>query len=70
MVSEERKEELYDYHCSETNESETQNWRNDLTDEEELLVKEWDTAYDKVRNNLIASIYRQQHINETDSLER
>lgn len=45
MISKERIEELESYFWDETNDEETQEWRNDLNDEEEKLVSEWDEKY-------------------------
>lgn len=39
------KEELYDNWSNETNDSATQEWRDDLTPEEEALVRQWDARY-------------------------
>lgn len=42
MISKERLEELENYFWSETNDEETQEWREDLNDEEQELINEWD----------------------------
>jgi hypothetical protein len=45
MISKERIEELESYFWDETNDVETQEWRDDLNDEEEKLISEWDEKY-------------------------
>lgn len=42
MITEERREELTQLWSEETNDPETEEWRNELTPEEEELVKGWD----------------------------
>lgn len=44
-IGAERVEELQHYSDYETNDEETQEWRDDLTDEETLLVDFWDRRY-------------------------
>ncbi len=46
MLETARKKELYRLWCEETNEAETQEWRQDLTAEEDELVELWDGGYD------------------------
>ncbi len=46
MVSMERKMELQDLWGNETNEDWTQEWRDDLSEEELALVDQWDKQYD------------------------
>jgi len=46
-VSDERRDELLELFWSETNEDWTQEWRDDLTPEESVLVDGWDDAYEK-----------------------
>lgn len=45
MIPDWRKEHLLDNWMNETNEEETQEWRNELTPEEEKLVEEWDNKF-------------------------
>ena len=45
MITEEREEELYRYSLSESNDPETQEWREHLTDEEYLMVSRWDKQW-------------------------
>lgn len=42
MISKERMEELEHYFWEESNDEDTQEWREDLNEEEEKLVSEWD----------------------------
>ena len=42
MITQERYEELESYWNDETNDEDTQEWRYELTQEEEELVDEWD----------------------------
>ena len=46
-ITDERKEALLDCWDNETNEAETQEWRDNLTEEEAKLVAEWDMQYAK-----------------------
>ena len=45
MISQERKEYLLDLWFEETNEDWTQVWRNELNQEERVLVSLWDSGY-------------------------
>jgi hypothetical protein len=45
MISQERIEELESYFWDETNDEDTQEWRNDLDEEEEKLVDKWEKQY-------------------------
>ena len=44
-MSTERIEELWEWFNSETNDEETQIWRDWLTAEESILVDKWDASY-------------------------
>ena len=44
-IDKERREYLEDMFSSETNDEDTQEWRDDLTPEESALIDEWDKAY-------------------------
>ena len=44
-MDENRRQELYDSWSAETNEPETEEWRDDLTPEEAALVDQWDAAF-------------------------
>lgn len=44
-ITDERKEALLDCWDNETNEAETQEWRDNLTEEEAKLVAEWGKRY-------------------------
>jgi hypothetical protein len=46
MISTERRIELRENHDAETNDEETEEWRDGLTDEERALVTEWDKRYE------------------------
>lgn len=60
MITEERVDELQDLFWSETNEDWTQEWRDDLTDEEEFLVKKWDRDYTQSTLKLCEQILEHQ----------
>ncbi len=45
MISEERKAELQELWWDETNEDWTQEWRDELTKEEQALINQWDEQY-------------------------
>ncbi len=45
MVAPERMEELESYFWNESNDEETEYWREDLTGEEQKIVNEWDKQY-------------------------
>lgn len=45
MITEERIEEMKEYFWAETNDPETEEWREDLTKEEAALVESWDDDY-------------------------
>lgn len=55
MITAERSEELHRLWNYETDEEDTQQWRDELTDEEQELVAEWDLNYARAVSNL----YRQ-----------
>lgn len=46
MITEERREYLLWAWSEETNDPETEEWREELTPEEEELVKGWDKGYE------------------------
>lgn len=46
MITEKRLELLYSYWCSETNDPESEEWRDDLTAEEYDVVDDWDRHFD------------------------
>lgn len=56
MISEERRQEIDRLFWAETNDPETEEWREDLTPEEAALVAEWDegvaAAFDKMYADL------------------
>ena len=41
-MNDDRKQELYAWWCAETNDPETEEWREDLSPEETSLVEQWD----------------------------
>lgn len=47
MISEDRKNEIYDSWLAETNDPETEEWRDDLTAEEAALVDGWDEGFER-----------------------
>ena len=51
-----RKEALLDNWNAETSEPESQEWREDLTEEEAALVESWDKKYSKGIYNLCSDI--------------
>lgn len=55
MISEKRRKELEKFFWEESNEEESQEWRDSLTCEEEILVSEWDGTV----NNGIAKLCEQ-----------
>lgn len=46
MITEDRKAEMYEMFLSETNEPDSEEWREDLTEEEIALVDAWDEAFE------------------------
>ncbi|MBR4856330.1 MAG: hypothetical protein IKU94_06860 [Bacteroidaceae bacterium] len=44
MITAERRDEMYSLWCNETSEPETEEWRWDLTEEEQELIVEWDNG--------------------------
>jgi len=52
----ERREELYRLWCEETNEAETQEWRQELAPEELDLVAQWDMGYAQGVNTLCSRL--------------
>ncbi|MCL1810414.1 MAG: hypothetical protein FWG42_11725 [Clostridiales bacterium] len=60
MISKERLEEISSYFNDETNDEETQEWRDDLTSEECELITEWDDNYAKGVYRLCKAIIEAQ----------
>lgn len=58
MITDERKAELEYWHGEETNEEESQEWRDDLTFEELEYVEQLDEQYAKVMRKLAKEIVR------------
>ena len=52
MISEERLLELEYLYWHETNDEETQEWREKLTDEEEALISTWDKQHEERIQNI------------------
>lgn len=46
MIRDERRKELESLFWAETNEDWTQEWRDDLTPEEAVMVEKWDRDYE------------------------
>ena len=55
-MTEERKSELYALWGNETNDPETEEWREDLTPEEATMVDEWDGAVEAGYIRAVAKI--------------
>lgn len=62
VLSDERKDELYDWFYAETNDEETLEYRFELTEEEELYIQELDRLYDIGMNNAIKEWQRIQSL--------
>ena len=45
-MTEEQRNYLYQLWCEETNDPETEEWRENLTPEETAVVEEWDEKFD------------------------
>ena len=56
MVTKERIEEMEENFWSESNDEDTQDWRETLTDEEMKLVDKWDNEYAKITVKLCKQI--------------
>jgi hypothetical protein len=56
MISNERLEELESYFWEESNDEDTQLWREDLSEEEDKLISEWDKKYNVGIANLCEQI--------------
>ncbi|MCL2060521.1 MAG: hypothetical protein FWH01_15970 [Oscillospiraceae bacterium] len=62
MITKERIAELESMFWSETNEPWTTDWREELTDEEDELIFEWDEQVSRGFRNLILEIHRLQEL--------
>lgn len=60
MISENRLQEMEDLFWSETNDPETEEWRDDLTPEEADIVAEWDERTANGMARLIGDILREE----------
>ena len=67
MITDERLNELHEMFWSETNEDWTQEWRDELTEEEDALVFEWDEKAMRGLLNLCNEILRLQRIREENA---
>ena len=67
MITDERLEDLHKMFWSETNENWTREWREELTDEEDALIYEWDEEVSRGFMNLCTEILRLQKIREDSS---
>ena len=63
-IEEDRLEELKEWHDAETNDPETQEWRDDLTPDEQAVVAKWDRQYALGIGKLAKAIIAQQHMNK------
>jgi hypothetical protein len=59
MISQERLEELKSYFWAETDEEESQEWRENLSDEEAQLINEWNEKYNIAYDKVITEIHKQ-----------
>lgn len=71
MISPEREDEMYSWWLSENNDEISEEWRDDLTPEEERLVAVWDARYISGVEQMMArigelAIRREQAEQETD----
>lgn len=55
-MTEERKSELYALWGNETNDPETEEWREDLTQEEAAMVDEWDGVFEALYMRAVETI--------------
>ncbi len=69
-VSEEREEELEEYFWNESNDPETQEWRDELTAAESALVDQWDARVSQGMGNLAKETLRVISRNEQTTLDR
>ncbi len=58
MISESRLEEIEKYFWAESNDEDTQIWRDELNTEEQELIDEWDKRVDKAITKLTNEIYK------------
>ena len=56
-ISEERQDELSELFWAETNDEDSQEWRNELTAEEAALVAKWDGDFDHALGQLVTEIH-------------
>lgn len=66
-VSQEREEELDWLWCEETEDPETQEWRWDLTADEDAMVEQWEKQYAIGIRNLLERLERQQAVAEPET---
>jgi hypothetical protein len=45
MITSQREDDMYENWMAESNDPETEEWRDELTDDEQKLVDEWDRGY-------------------------
>jgi hypothetical protein len=56
MITKEREAELDELFGSESNDPETQEWRDGLTEDEQQLIDNWDDQYEKGILNIASRI--------------
>lgn len=64
MISEERKAEMAELFYGETNDPESEEWRESLTEEELVLVESWDEAFERGLYRLCKDILDRQKARE------
>lgn len=73
-ITEERKECLYSYWLEETEDLETQEWREELTVEEGRLIDSWDRQYavgfEKLAKALAEAEQKNKEAHRTSEMER
>ena len=67
MITKNRIKELEELFWTETSEPWTQDWREELTDEEDALIYEWDEQVSRGFRNLCTEILRLQKIREENA---
>ena len=67
MITKMRIEEMESLFWSETNEDWTQDWREELTDEEDALICEWDEKVRRGMLNLCNEILRLQKLRDENA---
>ena len=61
-ISKDRLEEIQWFYDNETNDPDTQEWRDELSEEEEALVDEWDKQYCNGVSALCSAILKHMEV--------